>query len=262
MQTRRSISTSRTAFTLIELLVVIAIIALLAAILFPVFAKAREKARQTTCLSNMKQMGLACAQYTQDYDEHLFSVDSASDQTSGDPGFHACQTGFWTSMIPFIGTGTSQSELFHCPDDLFTGLSKLGRPGFGASAKQSYIMNFHILNNIPSPNNGGQNNVASIAGDITRIASPANVVFLLEWDSKDTPRSTCGISWFQFNSLPNPPNPTITRHSDGGNWLLADYHAKWMMPTMVSSSCYYAATANLCPATESKAAWFPPTRPN
>ena len=60
---------ARTAFTLIELLVVIAIIAILAAILFPVFAQAREKARQTTCTSNLRQIGIAVLQYSQDYDE-------------------------------------------------------------------------------------------------------------------------------------------------------------------------------------------------
>lgn len=62
---------SNRAFTLIELLVVIAIIAILAAILFPVFAKAREKARQTSCASNEKQLGVALLQYTQDFDEDL-----------------------------------------------------------------------------------------------------------------------------------------------------------------------------------------------
>jgi prepilin-type N-terminal cleavage/methylation domain-containing protein/prepilin-type processing-associated H-X9-DG protein len=67
--TPRSSSPARRAFTLIELLVVIAIIAILAAIIFPVFAKARERARQTTCLSNLRQLGTAWAMYSQDYDE-------------------------------------------------------------------------------------------------------------------------------------------------------------------------------------------------
>jgi prepilin-type N-terminal cleavage/methylation domain-containing protein len=62
---------TRRGFTLIELLVVIAIIAILAAILFPVFAKAREKARQASCLSNLKQIGVALMSYLQDYDERL-----------------------------------------------------------------------------------------------------------------------------------------------------------------------------------------------
>ncbi|GAB4455712.1 MAG: hypothetical protein OHK0029_12240 [Armatimonadaceae bacterium] len=68
---RRSRNSATRAFTLIELLVVIAIIAILAAILFPVFAQAREKARQTACLSNAKQMGLGVMMYAQDYDETM-----------------------------------------------------------------------------------------------------------------------------------------------------------------------------------------------
>jgi prepilin-type N-terminal cleavage/methylation domain-containing protein/prepilin-type processing-associated H-X9-DG protein len=66
-----NLKSNRKAFTLIELLVVIAIIAILAAILFPVFARARENARRTSCLSNLKQIGLGIMQYTQDYDEKL-----------------------------------------------------------------------------------------------------------------------------------------------------------------------------------------------
>src|SRR5207302_5942836 len=81
MWTRRS---SRTAFTLIELLVVIAIIAILAAILFPVFAQAREKARQANCLSNFKQIGLGVMMYVQDWDEtyptsRLYALKGGSD---------------------------------------------------------------------------------------------------------------------------------------------------------------------------------------
>ena len=68
---RRSVIVQRRGFTLIELLVVIAIIAILAAILFPVFARAREKARQTSCLSNLKQLGLGMLMYVQDYDERF-----------------------------------------------------------------------------------------------------------------------------------------------------------------------------------------------
>src|SRR4028118_1774787 len=62
---------SRSGFTLIELLVVIAIIGILASILFPVFARARENARRSSCQSNLKQIGLGILQYTQDYDEKL-----------------------------------------------------------------------------------------------------------------------------------------------------------------------------------------------
>src|SRR5947207_4989733 len=112
-------------FTLIELLVVIAIIAMLAAILFPVFAQAREKARQATCQSNLKQIGLAAAMYTQDYDETLCT--NSYYTIRGD--YNSIVT--WDIMLaPYIkagmaatGTATnfdsfrSGSGFFHCPSD-------------------------------------------------------------------------------------------------------------------------------------------------
>ncbi len=101
-----STSTKRSAgFTLIELLVVIAIIAILAAILFPVFAKAREKARQTTCSSNLRQLGLAMIQYEQDNNEKLPPILYAAGNYYGDG---------WAGMIyPYV----KATAVYDCPDD-------------------------------------------------------------------------------------------------------------------------------------------------
>ena len=92
---------SRRGFTLIELLVVIAIIAILAAILFPVFARAREQARRTSCLSNLKQLALAAMMYGQDYDE-LLPVGA----TQGNPLWSVVQ-----GLQPYV----KNSQIFYCP---------------------------------------------------------------------------------------------------------------------------------------------------
>src|SRR5215213_5981908 len=98
-------SSRRRGFTLIELLVVIAIIAILAAILFPVFAQARERARTSVCTSNVRQIGLALRMYTQDYDEAF-------------PIFYAYHTraphkGIELELLPY----TKSAAIFRCPSD-------------------------------------------------------------------------------------------------------------------------------------------------
>jgi prepilin-type N-terminal cleavage/methylation domain-containing protein/prepilin-type processing-associated H-X9-DG protein len=106
---------SKRAFTLIELLVVIAIIAILAAILFPVFARAREQARKTTCTSNLRQQGQAFMMYIQDYDE-LFPTANFSDTTTGfPPAIHKDAAGqkiFHTDLLqPYV----KNRQIFLCP---------------------------------------------------------------------------------------------------------------------------------------------------
>jgi prepilin-type N-terminal cleavage/methylation domain-containing protein/prepilin-type processing-associated H-X9-DG protein len=109
------------AFTLIELLVVVAIIAMLAAILFPVFAQAREKARQTSCLSNVKQMGLGLMMYAQDYDEYI-PRNAFADPPRVLEGAHFvdCSTPRWMDVIqPYI----KNTQINNCPSDPFTGIN-------------------------------------------------------------------------------------------------------------------------------------------
>jgi prepilin-type N-terminal cleavage/methylation domain-containing protein/prepilin-type processing-associated H-X9-DG protein len=104
--------TRSSGFTLIELLVVIAIIAILAAILFPVFASAREKARQTSCSSNLKQLGLAFTQYAQDYDESLpvgYDFNWYGNEGWGTGGL----CGWPGEVLPYVKT----LNVYTCPDD-------------------------------------------------------------------------------------------------------------------------------------------------
>ena len=149
----------RKGFTLIELLVVIAIIAILAAILFPVFAKAREKARQTTCASNLKQLGEAELQWSQDHDETMNpgSVCSAN----------GCNGVGWAGdLYPYVKARGAYS----CPDDATS--IPAGSPA-GATII-SYVNN---VNFSQSQNAAGSH---SQALRISRMTAPASTVLLLE----------------------------------------------------------------------------------
>ncbi|HSV75289.1 MAG TPA: prepilin-type N-terminal cleavage/methylation domain-containing protein [Chthonomonadales bacterium] len=135
----------RSGFTLIELLVVIAIIAILAAILFPVFAQAREKARQANCVSNTKQYALATSMYTQDYDEVL---PMGSYPLGPDPRT-ACVATFYWAVAPYV----SNDSVATCPSEprAIRLVEAVGFPCQGSPPYTSYTVNRSVFGNAYFP---------------------------------------------------------------------------------------------------------------
>ena len=230
--------TTQRAFTLIELLVVIAIIAVLAAILFPVFAKAREKARQIACLSNQKQIGLALLQYVQDSDEtypqeHPYTSNPAVDDNNGQ--FETIDYGSpFEKIMPYVsrGNGTNtaslQQQLFVCPDDSDPHALQLAGCTGNAPAPgvTSYLINAYFL----------------FGATLTRIQEPSSTIYLAERNS-----GFCDVHvhpWLGETFSGSPPaavapcipNPdgqyavAADRHTSGANYGFADGHAKWEQP--------------------------------
>ncbi|MBC7808437.1 MAG: DUF1559 domain-containing protein [Akkermansiaceae bacterium] len=212
MSIRTNARAARSGFTLIELLVVIAIIAILAAILFPVFAQAREKARQTACLSNQKQIGLAFLQYAQDYDGGFPSPITDSSYrfpTTGAPTIYPATWIYGYSVanpdgtfqfrdiggvFPYIkqrGNGGA-SNVFACPNA--QSRDNLTLPVFGAQAPgANYAMNQYLQNRWVGPlgatgtksNDGSHPTAAFPRGaydpfDPDRTATPADLILLYE----------------------------------------------------------------------------------
>ncbi len=186
----------RGAFTLIELLVVIAIIAILAAILFPVFAKAREKARQSSCLANVKQIGLATLQYTQDYDEVL-PVHQRSGRTIS----------VQTQIQPYL----KNEQIWACPSESAQYYYYYDNPtGTGAvysTYKGSYGWNLRLGSVGIGPSVGMK--------ALATITTPAEVG---AW-------SDCQPSLTHLQD--NNYYRTWVRHNEGGNMVYVDGHTKW-----------------------------------
>ena len=190
----------RAGFTLIELLVVIAIIAILAAILFPAFARARENARRTSCLSNTKQLGLGALQYCQDYDEKL---PPGRDSSGGDTGTK------WAQVIqPYV----KSEQLFFCPSDSAHRSSN----GLGVDAEQiSYGWNFVWLTW------GGGGADYTIGGvSLSRIANSSETVMLGDSPNSDADWAISSPADFQDYAPP-------ARHLEGANICFVDGHSKW-----------------------------------
>ncbi len=196
-------SRSKKGFTLIELLVVIAIIAILAAILFPVFAKAREKARQTTCLSNHKQVGIAIMQYAQDYDETLV------------PAFVAATGTYWAGTLqPYM----KSRQALTCPSTTTYCCGNV--PLQCPSHWQTYGICIGI--------NNGLSSTGGFAYALGKIETPANTILL-----GDCIALVGAVDYGHFlignpNSYGSPNFGLDFRHSEGANIGFVDGHAKWM----------------------------------
>jgi len=202
----------RSGFTLIELLVVIAIIAILAAILFPVFARAREKARQTSCLSNVKQIALAVTMYTQDYDEsNPISWCYANNST----GY------IWAdAVLPYV----KNLQVFGCPSSS-TRIANYATP----NALGFININRDTLGYAANVNYWGGSNGAGIAcyhpmgQPMANIQKPAETVLLLDYYGA----FECAAETTISSAVTDGWN-TVYRHNDMANVGFCDGHAKAM----------------------------------
>jgi len=199
---------ARKGFTLIELLVVIAIIAILAAILFPVFARARENARRASCQSNLKQIGLGIAQYTQDYDEKYPQIYAGN---VCDGGCDARKPGGWSQLIqPYV----KSVQLFACP-------SNPGNTSFSRNAGTYAGIAYPAI-----PQSYGPNRLQPESMSV--VQSPATRVHVSEVTNN-------GGEW----DLDPPDNALASRHRSNhlgtANYLYFDGHVKSSIPTRTGS---------------------------
>lgn len=198
-------TTRSKGFTLIELLVVIAIIAILAAILFPVFARAREKARQTSCLSNLKQLGLAAHMYAQDYDEKM-----VFHRIWGNDGTRDRILAWWELLQPYI----KNRQLMVCPTE--------GRT-WGSGCPYSPDLGGYGMNNVDD--RPGGTGYAGLSGvSLGKIVRPADTILFVD--------SSCLAEYEDCRALGGVGVPggwcgTQYRHNGGFNACFADGHAKW-----------------------------------
>ncbi len=213
------------AFTLIELLVVIAIIAILAAILFPVFAQAREQARQAVCSSNVRQIGMAVQMYVQDYDETLpiFYAYNTQDPITGAPARAGDPAHKGVELL--VLTYTKNKDIFKCPDD--AGGPALADPVYGCPGRNTYQAcygsSYRFSHGIFSvvANESSQNNTLYTTSNLVplaRLALPAETRLMRDEM----------FPWFgtmiKYGYIPGYFQQW---HSRGGGTVFADGHAKY-----------------------------------
>lgn len=226
---RTCLTLKRQAFTLIELLVVIAIIAILAAILFPAFARARDNARRSSCMNNMKQIGLGIMQYTQDYDERLpmhannGTTGAAAIQNFADPtvGESANSLNVYYAIYPY----TKSWAILICPSA--TPYTITTAPNYtpyqpNRNSAATYLVNGAIF----SSNHAGGGIHASRM-PLSAISQPASRIFLQDREviynfEVAYPNNAGGGTFREWMYA------TFSKsHFDGGPLLFADGHVKW-----------------------------------
>ena len=222
------------AFTLIELLVVIAIIAILAAILFPVFAQAREKARQTACLSNQKQIGTAFMMYAQDYDETLPSW--PFNTIGANPAFSAPGNWAWAMWADAVMPYTKNREVFSCANGPRTDAYRRGpepvvaNRGLVHLAYNEYLMDSNRGFNTLAALSNSPNGVA----EVSLVSESVVAGIYQDWDDSNNkvPNKSAPFALYRLyctNGVANAGQTCTPRHSDHGiNVVFGDGHAKFV----------------------------------
>lgn len=239
----------RSGFTLIELLVVIAIIAILTAILFPVFVQARAKARQTSCLSNLKQLNTAQMQYIQDYDEvmHELARGGASSKATSENCLWSC------TLQPYL----KSTAVLRCPDTMVetpttTGYDLASRTSHSIGMNSYLGMYYNYFYYFVC----GNNNTITAEADIEKSPSypravsnneikyPAiTVVFADSFDRKVGATNANGW-WIDPGYGYGRRNGLSNRHNGGTNVAFADGHAKWHKTQSLLSQKAIATSGN------------------
>ena len=264
-------------FTLVELLAVLSIIAILAALLFPTFAQVREKARRTTCASNLRQIGLGCRMYSEDYDQLM-----PANRTCTGPavvGFTQCTAGLrvggWVDLLqPYIGN----VNVFKCPDDASVTLHP-ETGGYVLSPNPDQRTNRFRCSYGKNNNLGNVAPPAGYAVPDSQIRFPSTTVAFFDWPpnsgggdngmedpgapfniERDTAAQPAGKTCASSDPSRYDPNANANgilstgqqgaegigrvsseRHDGGANYRFCDGHVHWYRPTQILGQCGFTS---------------------
>lgn len=230
----RAVKCEAAGFTLIELLVVIAIIAILAAILFPVFARARENARRASCQNNLKQIAIGIHQYVQDYDDRFPCLGAGV--PNGDSSVGCVRFGSYSGMNcapPTAGWGAviqpyiKSWQVYQCPSE-----PTAWKTGTGRDNAMDYFYNLYL-----GPYQTTGNGTPFPPGlHASELASSSNTVMNGEIDTQDidVTKASSGLSTSTWD-ISHTSNTGNNRHLEGSNYSFADGHVKWLKLSQIAS---------------------------